>query len=237
MATSMTLRPRTSSVASATCACALVRHTAALSVQLLPSPAAYPPGVPLLCGRGCFTCPWSLPPATYPAKVFAPPPTLTWLVRRPCWPADRVAMQDATAQMAVLQFISSGLPTTAVPTTIHCDHLIEGTTAPQVRRRPQAREQLRLQPCWHRIRGHSLAHSHPASPPHSLPPPTHPLCFRPTVATAMAARPTSSMPLTSTGRSTTSSPLLAPSTASASGSLAPASSTRLCWRTTPSPAA
>lgn len=38
---------------------------------------------------------------------------------------DRVCMQDATAQMAVLQFISSGLPTTAVPTTIHCDHLIE----------------------------------------------------------------------------------------------------------------
>jgi aconitate hydratase len=38
---------------------------------------------------------------------------------------DRVAMQDATAQMAVLQFISSGLPKTAVPTTIHCDHLIE----------------------------------------------------------------------------------------------------------------
>ena len=38
---------------------------------------------------------------------------------------DRVAMQDATAQMAVLQFVSSGLPTTAVPTTIHCDHLIE----------------------------------------------------------------------------------------------------------------
>eukprot|EP00753_Platysulcus_tardus_P018139 PLAT6738.2.p1 GENE.PLAT6738.2~~PLAT6738.2.p1 ORF type:complete len:780 (-),score=415.14 PLAT6738.2:152-2203(-) len=33
-------------------------------------------------------------------------------------------MQDATAQMAVLQFISSGLPQTAVPTTIHCDHLI-----------------------------------------------------------------------------------------------------------------
>lgn len=47
---------------------------------------------------------------------------------------DRVAMQDATAQMAVLQFISSGLPQTAVPTTIHCDHLIEGTTAPQADR-------------------------------------------------------------------------------------------------------
>jgi aconitate hydratase len=38
---------------------------------------------------------------------------------------DRVAMQDATAQMAVLQFISSGLPKTAVPSTIHCDHLIQ----------------------------------------------------------------------------------------------------------------
>jgi aconitate hydratase len=44
---------------------------------------------------------------------------------------DRVAMQDATAQMAMLQFISSGLPQTAVPSTIHCDHLIEGTTSPQ----------------------------------------------------------------------------------------------------------
>lgn len=48
-----------------------------------------------------------------------------------CLHADRVAMQDATAQMAVLQFISSGLPETAVPSTIHCDHLIEGTTAAQ----------------------------------------------------------------------------------------------------------
>jgi len=38
---------------------------------------------------------------------------------------DRVAMQDATAQMAVLQFISSGLPKTAVPSSIHCDHLIQ----------------------------------------------------------------------------------------------------------------
>ena len=43
-------------------------------------------------------------------------------------------MQDATAQMAVLQFIASGLPQTAVPSTIHCDHLIEGTTAPQADR-------------------------------------------------------------------------------------------------------
>jgi aconitate hydratase len=34
-------------------------------------------------------------------------------------------MQDATAQMAVLQFISSGLPSVLCPSTIHCDHLIE----------------------------------------------------------------------------------------------------------------
>ncbi|KLO16647.1 aconitate hydratase [Schizopora paradoxa] len=38
---------------------------------------------------------------------------------------DRVACQDATAQMAILQFMSSGMATTAVPTTVHCDHLIE----------------------------------------------------------------------------------------------------------------
>ncbi len=37
---------------------------------------------------------------------------------------DRVAMQDATAQMAMLQFISSGIPEVQVPSTIHCDHLI-----------------------------------------------------------------------------------------------------------------
>jgi len=37
---------------------------------------------------------------------------------------DRVAMQDATAQMAVLQFMNSGRERVAVPTSIHCDHLI-----------------------------------------------------------------------------------------------------------------
>ncbi len=38
---------------------------------------------------------------------------------------DRVAMQDATAQMALLQFMTAGLPQVAVPSTVHCDHLIE----------------------------------------------------------------------------------------------------------------
>lgn len=37
---------------------------------------------------------------------------------------DRVAMQDATAQMALLQFMSAGKPQVAVPSTVHCDHLI-----------------------------------------------------------------------------------------------------------------
>merc|ERR1711937_48283 len=44
----------------------------------------------------------------------------TYLNLRP----DRVAMQDATAQMAMLQFISSGMPRVKVPSTIHADHLI-----------------------------------------------------------------------------------------------------------------
>ncbi|PSR92329.1 aconitase family-domain-containing protein [Coniella lustricola] len=38
---------------------------------------------------------------------------------------DRVACQDATAQMAILQFMSAGMPQVANPTTVHCDHLIE----------------------------------------------------------------------------------------------------------------
>ncbi len=38
---------------------------------------------------------------------------------------DRVAMQDATAQMALLQFMQSGRSKVAVPSTVHCDHLIE----------------------------------------------------------------------------------------------------------------
>lgn len=37
---------------------------------------------------------------------------------------DRVAMQDATAQMALLQFMQAGMDTVAVPSTVHCDHLI-----------------------------------------------------------------------------------------------------------------
>src|SRR6201986_3994278 len=38
---------------------------------------------------------------------------------------DRVAMQDATAQMALLQFMTCGRQTVAVPSTVHCDHLIQ----------------------------------------------------------------------------------------------------------------
>lgn len=45
---------------------------------------------------------------------------------------DRVAMQDATAQMALLQFMTAGLPTTAVPSTVHCDHLILAKTGANI---------------------------------------------------------------------------------------------------------
>ena len=48
-------------------------------------------------------------------------PGEAYLLLRP----DRVAMQDATAQMALLQFMQAGKNETAVPTTVHCDHLIE----------------------------------------------------------------------------------------------------------------
>jgi len=44
---------------------------------------------------------------------------------------DRVAMQDATAQMALLQFMSAGRPRVAVPSTVHCDHLIVAKTGAQ----------------------------------------------------------------------------------------------------------
>src|SRR5206468_12521891 len=42
---------------------------------------------------------------------------------------DRVAMQDATAQMTLLQFMTAGLPEVAVPSTVHCDHLIQAKVA------------------------------------------------------------------------------------------------------------
>lgn len=46
---------------------------------------------------------------------------VSYLLLRP----DRVAMQDATAQMALLQFSLAGRDKAAVPTTVHCDHLIQ----------------------------------------------------------------------------------------------------------------
>jgi len=44
---------------------------------------------------------------------------------------DRVAMQDATAQMALLQFAQADIPQVAVPTTVHCDHLIQAREGAQ----------------------------------------------------------------------------------------------------------
>jgi aconitate hydratase len=48
-------------------------------------------------------------------------PGSSYLMLRP----DRVALQDVTGQMAILQFMQAGRPQTAVPTTVHCDHLIQ----------------------------------------------------------------------------------------------------------------
>src|ERR1700751_1242498 len=48
-------------------------------------------------------------------------PGKAYLMLRP----DRVIMQDATAQMAILQFMQAGVFQTAVPSTVHCDHLIQ----------------------------------------------------------------------------------------------------------------
>jgi len=45
---------------------------------------------------------------------------------------DRVAMQDATAQMALLQFMTAGLPEALVPSTVHCDHLIQAKVGAQI---------------------------------------------------------------------------------------------------------
>ena len=73
-------------------------------------------------------------PLTYTEKILfshlsenltsVPNRTKTFCTLKP----DRVAMQDATAQMALLQFINSGMRTTAVPSTVHCDHLITAIT-------------------------------------------------------------------------------------------------------------
>ncbi|MEZ5178351.1 MAG: aconitate hydratase [Acidimicrobiales bacterium] len=45
---------------------------------------------------------------------------------------DRIAMQDATAQMALLQFMTAGLPEVATPTTVHCDHLIQAKVGARI---------------------------------------------------------------------------------------------------------
>ncbi|MEE8507575.1 MAG: aconitase family protein, partial [Myxococcota bacterium] len=88
-------------------------------------------------------------PLTYAEKIFlghmADPeteelePGSSYIVLRP----DRVAMQDATAQMVLLQFMLAGKDETAVPTTIHCDHLIQahaGADADMVTARETNRE-------------------------------------------------------------------------------------------------
>ena len=45
---------------------------------------------------------------------------------------DRIACQDATAQMALLQFMQAGKSKVAVPTTVHCDHLIQAKSGAEI---------------------------------------------------------------------------------------------------------
>ncbi|MBO6211722.1 aconitate hydratase [Algoriella sp.] len=71
-------------------------------------------------------------PLTYSEKIlyahlFAEKPTIAYTRGESYvdFAPDRVAMQDATAQMALLQFMQAGKVKTAVPSTVHCDHLIQ----------------------------------------------------------------------------------------------------------------
>ena len=76
-------------------------------------------------------------PLTYAEKVFlghlddpanaALVPGESYMNLRP----DRVALQDVTGQMAILQFMQAGRTTAAVPTTVHCDHLIQARVGAQ----------------------------------------------------------------------------------------------------------
>ena len=52
---------------------------------------------------------------------------------------DRVAMQDATAQMALLQFMNAGREQVAVPSTVHCDHIKVQKKISRLLRRPTRR--------------------------------------------------------------------------------------------------
>ena len=57
---------------------------------------------------------------------------------------DRVAMQDATAQMALLQFMQAGKNVVSVPSTVHCDHLILARTVDGGRFNAVGREGLEI---------------------------------------------------------------------------------------------
>ena len=79
---------------------------------------------------------------------------------------DRVAMQDATAQMAILQFAQAGIPQVKVPSTVHCDHLIlaQNGSSSDLKRCPDHKQgSLRfsgfsLGKVWHRILETGIRH-------------------------------------------------------------------------------
>ncbi|KAI9354301.1 aconitase [Zopfochytrium polystomum] len=117
---SHTATPSTSSSSPAAAAAAVVNYSA-LAARLadLDKHGAVRLGRLALCEKILY----SHIAATDPASLDALGPVVrgeTYLKLNP----DRVAMQDASAQMALLQFMLAGRSTTAVPSSIHCDHLI-----------------------------------------------------------------------------------------------------------------
>jgi aconitate hydratase len=86
-------------------------------------------GAKVSAARSQLNRPMTLAEKILYAHLYDPVPTSifkrgeTYVTFRP----DRVAMQDATAQMALLQFMNAGRKKSAVPATVHCDHLIQAS--------------------------------------------------------------------------------------------------------------
>jgi aconitate hydratase len=121
---------------------------------------------------------------------------------------DRVAMQDATAQMALLQFAQADIPRVAVPTTVHCDHLIQARVGADADMRTALDVNSEV---YEFLRSVSAKYG-------------------------IGPRKTRCALSTTTKRSTTFFAPRRIATASGSGSRGPASSTRWFSRITPSPA-
>lgn len=64
---------------------------------------------------------------------------------------DRVALQDVTGQMTLLQFMQAGLQRTKVPTTVHCDHLIQARVEGEQDTREHSTKIVRSTSFWNQL--------------------------------------------------------------------------------------